>query len=313
MDLHKTDLRILELLEEDARLSQRQIAKKIKTSQERIHYRIKRLEDLGIIEGYTVLLNRAAMGSQAYYIMFDFSKTTREDEKEIIEWLQKKKGIRWILEGIGVYQVVCYLYTDKVELLYSFLNEFKQKFGDRLGKIDVLTAVHNVYGKKSFLYGKKENSQQALEGGSKQPLEEIDVALLKALEKDGRASLTVLGEALGASSKVVAYHLKKLKRQNVLLQSVPIINMELLGYQYHYLLLNISSEKNKNLLNYLQSHPHITFISELLGKYQVSIDVVVKDTKALVQFIVELKHSFGNIILGIDSLHIHSVQLLPSL
>lgn len=62
MDLNETDLKILKGLLADARFSSRQIAKNVGVSVGTVLSRIKRMEDEGIIKGYSVLLDHEKLG-----------------------------------------------------------------------------------------------------------------------------------------------------------------------------------------------------------------------------------------------------------
>src|SRR4030042_3133093 len=62
MNLDETDVKVLKVLTEDARLSSRQIAKECKISIGTVLSRIKRMEEGGIIKGYTVLLDQEKLG-----------------------------------------------------------------------------------------------------------------------------------------------------------------------------------------------------------------------------------------------------------
>ncbi len=64
MDLNETDLKILKSLLEDARFSSRQIAKNVGVSVGTVLSRIKRMEDDGLIKGYSVLLDHERLGYQ---------------------------------------------------------------------------------------------------------------------------------------------------------------------------------------------------------------------------------------------------------
>ena len=63
-DLTETDLKILKSLLEDARFSSRQIAKNVGVSVGTVLSRIKKMEDEGIIKGYSVLLDHEKLGYQ---------------------------------------------------------------------------------------------------------------------------------------------------------------------------------------------------------------------------------------------------------
>jgi len=62
MDLDETDLRLLSLLNEDARQSQRQLARELGVAQGTVTNRIRRLEDGGVISGYSAVLNPEKVG-----------------------------------------------------------------------------------------------------------------------------------------------------------------------------------------------------------------------------------------------------------
>lgn len=62
MQLDKVDLKILEALTSDARLSFREIAKHCSVSIGTVLTRIKKLTDEGIIKGYSALLNHEKLG-----------------------------------------------------------------------------------------------------------------------------------------------------------------------------------------------------------------------------------------------------------
>ncbi|MEM3693169.1 MAG: Lrp/AsnC family transcriptional regulator [Candidatus Bathyarchaeia archaeon] len=60
--LDDKDLRILRVLTADARLSYREIARKLRLSVATVKARIERLEKEGVIEGYTAILNASKLG-----------------------------------------------------------------------------------------------------------------------------------------------------------------------------------------------------------------------------------------------------------
>ncbi len=62
MDVSDTDRRILDLLLEDARLSYRQVAKKLHLSVATVAHHIERLEKEGVILSYTVNLDYEKLG-----------------------------------------------------------------------------------------------------------------------------------------------------------------------------------------------------------------------------------------------------------
>ena len=62
MNLDETDVKVLKALTEDARLSSRQVAKQCGISIGTVLSRIKKMEEEGLIKGYTVLLDQEKLG-----------------------------------------------------------------------------------------------------------------------------------------------------------------------------------------------------------------------------------------------------------
>jgi len=62
MELNETDNKILKNLLEDARFSSRQIAKNVGVSVGTVLSRIKKMEDAGLIKGYSAILNHEKLG-----------------------------------------------------------------------------------------------------------------------------------------------------------------------------------------------------------------------------------------------------------
>ena len=69
MVLNETDMKILQVLLEDARFSSRQIAKKVGVSVGTVLSRIKKMEDDGLIKGYSVLMDHEKLGFELTVVM----------------------------------------------------------------------------------------------------------------------------------------------------------------------------------------------------------------------------------------------------
>lgn len=69
MVLSETDVKILQVLLEDARFSSRQIAKKVGVSVGTVLSRIKKMEEERLIKGYSVLLNHEILGYELTVVM----------------------------------------------------------------------------------------------------------------------------------------------------------------------------------------------------------------------------------------------------
>ena len=84
--LDEMDLKILEHLANDARLSQRALARAIGMSPPAISERISRLEAAGVIKGYRAMVDWSALG---HAMLVDISVLSERsaDQREVAQWL----------------------------------------------------------------------------------------------------------------------------------------------------------------------------------------------------------------------------------
>ena len=85
-NLDEMDLRILEHLATDARLSQRALARSIGMSPPAISERISRLEAAGVIKGYRAVVDWSALG-KAMLVDISVLSERSADQREVAQWL----------------------------------------------------------------------------------------------------------------------------------------------------------------------------------------------------------------------------------
>jgi len=94
VSLDETDHRILTLLKQDARLTNAAIGEEVGLTASSVFERVKKLERRGVVHGYTVRINHAALGqkltafvrlSAAYDEIHDCGMRAIADEPEVID------------------------------------------------------------------------------------------------------------------------------------------------------------------------------------------------------------------------------------
>jgi len=120
-ELDETDLRILELLRRDGRLSIREIAREISKSPTATYTRIKRLESLGVIRGYTALIDYSKLG-------FGVNALTllQVDGAHIVEvekLLASEPNVKAVYDVTGEYDVAFISTFRSVEELDNFIKK----------------------------------------------------------------------------------------------------------------------------------------------------------------------------------------------
>ncbi|WP_173427740.1 Lrp/AsnC family transcriptional regulator [Aneurinibacillus tyrosinisolvens] len=110
MMIDDTDRAILEWLEKDARMQWKEIGEKVHLTGQAVAGRIRRMEEAGIIEGFTIKLNNGKIGKTLTAFITIFMKTTNHSsfqlflkEKEEIEEAHRVsgEGCYWLKAAFG--------------------------------------------------------------------------------------------------------------------------------------------------------------------------------------------------------------------
>ncbi|GLI08224.1 HTH-type transcriptional regulator LrpB [Paenibacillus tyrfis] len=105
MELDQTDIEIIRLLRQNARIQWKEIGENVFLSGQAVGNRIKRLEDLGIIQAYTVQVNEEKMGRSVLAFITVFMKSTNHSGFE--SFLQEQEAVieAYRVSGEGCYTV----------------------------------------------------------------------------------------------------------------------------------------------------------------------------------------------------------------
>ena len=93
--LSPVDRQILRYLQEDPRVSMAELAERVNSSSSPVWRRVKRLEEVGIIEGYRLDLNRKALGFGID--AFVFVKITSHHERDAVEFENALQAVDRVL------------------------------------------------------------------------------------------------------------------------------------------------------------------------------------------------------------------------
>lgn len=116
--LDKTDLRILEILRKDSRTSITEIAGKVGVTRPTVTSRIEKMEEDGVIEGYTVELgDELTRGETTVYVLFDV-----ENPEEVSAELLQREEVGEVYWGSGERNLISRARVRDLKHYKDFLN-----------------------------------------------------------------------------------------------------------------------------------------------------------------------------------------------
>ena len=134
-EIDDIDLNIISILQDDARTPFTKVANRLNVSDATIHLRVRKMEELGLIEKYTLVLNEEKMGKPVtLYVMIRVNPGT---VNEVCNELMKMDEIYEISEIHERYDVLAKIRGRNLEELRDIL-------------IQKIRAIPNVLGSECY-------------------------------------------------------------------------------------------------------------------------------------------------------------------
>jgi Lrp/AsnC family leucine-responsive transcriptional regulator len=138
--IDKIDMKLLQLLQKNARMTNIDIAGKLKTSEATVRRRINNLVDRGYIRSFSALLDYKLMGNAVKANVL--ARVDKDSLEDVAEVLKKLKNVHMICQVIGDYNLFC-------ELIFGNILEL-QDFTDKVSQMEQVEDMEYYIVTKSF-------------------------------------------------------------------------------------------------------------------------------------------------------------------
>jgi Lrp/AsnC family transcriptional regulator, leucine-responsive regulatory protein len=118
--LDNTDIHILKELTKNSRITMKELGEKVHLTGPATSARVAKLEDNGIIEGYTIKVNQAKMGFLVHAIIHIYTKST--NHQPYLSYIKNQE--QYVINNYKISGESCYLLECKLpsnEILDEFL------------------------------------------------------------------------------------------------------------------------------------------------------------------------------------------------
>ncbi|PJH93080.1 Lrp/AsnC family transcriptional regulator [Bacillus sp. SN1] len=129
--LDHTDIKILEELSINSRITMKDLGEKVHLTGQASASRVAKLEDTGVIEGYTIKVNQAKLGCSVHALINIYTKSTYHQPYLLFIKEQEKFVINnYKISGDGCYLLECKFPSN--ELLDQFLMDLNKHVNYKL-------------------------------------------------------------------------------------------------------------------------------------------------------------------------------------
>jgi len=134
MELDEADRKILHELQRDARISFKTIAQKIGVSEATVFVRVRKMQEGGVIRGYSAIVDPKAVGKSLTAIVL--VRATPKAFPGTLEALRKFDEVYEIYDVTGEYYSILKIRTSGTEALGKIIDE--------VGKIDGIAGTETI-------------------------------------------------------------------------------------------------------------------------------------------------------------------------
>ncbi len=128
-----TDVEILRILANNARMPAMAIARKIKSTQKIVIYRMKQLEEKGIILGYTTSLDLEKLDMQFFKATIALNTLQPRIRTKIIEYCRNNPHIGFLIFCVGTWPLELELIVKNNTQFYAVMDELRQSIPEIRG------------------------------------------------------------------------------------------------------------------------------------------------------------------------------------
>lgn len=301
-NLDKFDLKLLGELENDARQTISQIAKKLNTSQQVISYRIQSLQKRGIIGGFFTIINFTLLGYTSYRTMLRFTNINEEKHKEIIAYLSKHQNVLWLVECGGRWDLIIDFMAKNPIQYNNFMKEFKNKFPDQIQNYDVLATIGAIYFGRDYFTKKTREIKKSPYFGKELELiklDKTDLEILSSISEDARINSVEIARKIGISPNTVILRMKNMKEIGIIQGFKPLIHLENTPYASYKALIklqNYTQQKENEIINYLKTNTNIIGVLTLIGLWDFEIEFEVDSNQEMLDITRKFRDKFKDVI-----------------
>ena len=208
--LDKINQKILYELDKNCRISDNQLAKKVKRSREAVRNRILKLQKDGIIQGFITSINPSKFGYMFFKMYFQLSNIPTE-RKKFYEYFKKLPGLYWFGGNDGVWDLHATIYAKNVKEFNKLKNKIYTDFKHLIIKRDIGTLVNvRQYPKRYLVKGIKERLEPTIFADDivDNILDELDQKILNNLAQNARINLVELSKKTKSTVDIVRNRIK---------------------------------------------------------------------------------------------------------
>ncbi len=299
--MDELDRKILYVIAENARESHNVLARRIRCSREVFDYRIRKLEEEGIIVKYQARVNISNFIYGGYIVLLKVSPFPTQTAKKYLDALKRDSRTQYIGNIGGDYDYIIGFTVKNLEGLSSYIDLIRDSFDSNIQKMNLITEINELKDSFQNLFAKSNEINNIVSMpsmGKKQVIDEIDKEIILSLGKNSSLPSWRIAEKLGMSDVAIRKRIQKLVETRIILGFRTIMDLTKLNFEPYVLFLKVNftnSEKEKSFNAFLQIDKRVTYAVKTIGEYDYVIRALFSNGAEFKSYWKELRENFTDL------------------
>lgn len=314
LKLDKVNKRILYELDKNARIPDIKLAKIVKKSKESVRYRIKKLQDEGIIKGFSIWIDPTKLGFRSGKIYLNLANIPERLDK-FKEIVKNDKRLMWFSVAEGSWNIGLTYFVKSNKEFFDLKNQLFSRFKDLILESHTASLVEVNYCDATFLYETQTNWKPSFDNEINNNLDPLEKEILKILFKNSRANVVDIAYAAKTSVDKIRTRVRNLENKKIIIKYLVNIDYNKLNKEFFKTFLyfkNISEEDEQKLMNYAQNVPEIIRFIKQISPWDVELEVMCDNYLQYNEIVSDLTKEFSNIIQKTETAIIGEDYVFPA-
>jgi DNA-binding Lrp family transcriptional regulator len=267
----EADKLILFELMQDCRQPLSKIAKTVKLSQQRVHYRIKKLEQDGIIKKYTINLNYPKLGYSRHSLYLDLRSINAEEVDKYLKHITDINEVSccYMLHDVSEWKMYISVWTKTIERYDEIQTKIISKFHKHIKNYLSFQSIKSyTYFSARILNPKKETKCDIKGNPENIELKPLDWKIIDKLRKKSNMAILDLAHELKVDTNTIKRRIDFLVKENIIERFYIIADINKLGLREYTFISRVSPSQHNEidkLIKYAQTDPRFGIIIKAVG------------------------------------------------
>jgi len=295
--------KILYQLDLNARQSDASIGRKVGLSKYVVNHRIKKLLKNGIIRYFYTMVDASKLGFISCRLFIKFQYDNPEKEKEMVDFFMSKPYAWWIPTIEGQRDLAVIIWTQNTYQFYEIIREVLEKYKPFIKDYNPGIYARFYQYRRAYLASMEKDESKAILTcfENRADFDETDIKLLKVIAADARMPTVEIANQLNITPETVRNRINVLIKKKVIQGFRPALDLKKLGYRWYKLMLDLEDvSKKKYILRYAKIHPNIVYAYEVIGGWDLELELEVESYDKFKEIMHEIRHEFSDTIRYFD-------------